>query len=303
MNIVGKLKKHGALGSARIAANLAAAKVRNAQYAYYKWSVRKAPRYSSPTMPEFAQIERSLREEGIEVYDYVPRIEDFAVFQAANYFPLDYHGGINGPVWHEKLVEHWLAFDRLGLSGYQPADVYVDVAAGGSPWAKTLRERLGISSFAIDLNVNPAYTHLSFYRAEDATATTFADASVDGMSLQCAYEMFVGDDDINFIKELARILKPGGKAVISPLYMHTHYCAYSSPRYYGKGYSDPVAKEYVFPDVLEVPSSRKYDARELKRRVLDTVVRLGMHYKLLVLRNKADLGKDIYCHFILEISR
>jgi hypothetical protein len=50
-------------------------------------------------------------------------------------------------------------------------------------------------------------------------------------------------------------------------------------------------------------SVRKYDAATLKRRVLDRVAALGMDYRLLALRNKAELGRDIYCHFILEITR
>jgi hypothetical protein len=100
-----------------------------------------------------------------------------------------------------------------------------------------------------------------------------------------------------------RILKPGGKVIIVPLYMHTHYCAYSTPEYYGKGYSDSAAKEYVRLDCFGVPSSRKYDGRMLQARVLDPIERLGMHYQLLALCNKADMGKNIYCHFILEIIR
>jgi ubiquinone/menaquinone biosynthesis C-methylase UbiE len=57
--------------------------------------------------------------------------------------------------------------------------------------------------------------------------------------------MFMGADDTNLLKEMARILKPGGKVVILPLYLHTQYCAYSTPEYFGKGYSDLTAREYI----------------------------------------------------------
>ena len=120
--------------------------------------------------------------------------------------------------------------------------------------------------------------------------------------MHCAYEMFTGDDDKGLLNEMARILKPGGKVVIVPLYMHTHYCSYSTPEYYGKGYSCQ-AKEYVRVDCFGVPSSRKYDAKQLKERVLDRIQSLGMRYKLLVLRNKAEVGTGIYCHFILEVYK
>ena len=187
---------------------------------------------------------------------------------------------------------------------YGPAEAYVDVAAAGSPWAKTLRERKQIDAYAIDLcEVSDAYRDLPYYRVENATATSFADASITGVSLHCAYEMFMGQDDTRLIAELARILKPGGKAVILPLYMHTHYCAYSTPEYFGKGYSDPLAKEYVRLDCSGVPSSRKYDAAKLKERVLDPILAAGLKYQLLALRNKSEFGQNIYCHFILEIEK
>ena len=177
---------------------------------------------------ELAAIEQDLHGLGIPVADYAPP-DRFAQFQAEQWFPPNYHGGRASGVWDEKLLEHWIAGERLGLAEFGADDVYVDVAAAGSPWAKTLRERRGLSAFAIDLApVAEAYRDLPYYRTENATQTGFADCSVRGVSLHCAYEMFMGDDDTRLIGELARILQPGGKAVILPLYMHTQYCAYAT---------------------------------------------------------------------------
>ena len=225
-------------------------------------------------------------------------------FQTQNWFPKDYHGGIKSGVWDEKLLEHWIASEVIGLMKYNKSDIYVDVAAAGSPWAQVLRDRKGISAYAINLDeITSTYRSLYYYRVENATKTTFTDNNVMGMSLQCAYEMFMGEDDMLFIQEAARILKPGGKVVILPLYTHTHYCSASTPDYYGKGCCDPNAKEYIWQDHLGIPSARHYDAETLKLRVLDTIESLGMHYKLFALRNKSELGNNIYCHFILEITR
>ena len=148
-----------------------------------------------------------------------------------------------------------------------------------------------------------AIWHLPYYRQEDATQTSFENASVRGISLHCAYEMFLGEDDSRFINEVARILRPGGKVVILPLYMHTHHCAYSTPEYFGKGYADPTAMEYIRLDCTGIHSSRKYDAITLKRRILDPITSLGLGYKVLALRNKAELANNIYCHFIMEIVK
>lgn len=45
----------------------------------------------------------------------------------------------------------WIAGERLCLAEFGADDVYVDVAAASSPWAKALRERRGVNAFAIDL--------------------------------------------------------------------------------------------------------------------------------------------------------
>jgi len=271
---------------------------------YTEWRFRNAPIYTNPTTADLESIERDLTKLGVTIQDYNPSPESFKAFQTENWFPIDYHGGMTSGVWDEKLLEHWIASDRLELMYFGPNDIYVDVAAANSPWVKNLRNRKEIPAFAIDINkVGLPYRHLDYYRREDATNTNFKKASVMGASLHCAFEMFMKDDDTRLIKEAARILRPGSKLVVLPLYMHTHYCAYATPEYYGKGYSDPVAVEYIRMDCSGVPSSRKYDATTLKRRILDQIESLSMSYELLAVRNKPALGCNIYCHFILEIKR
>lgn len=269
-----------------------------------RWRLRAAPRYVNPTPEELSAIEEDLRSHGVAVECFSPHPSGFHEFVEEAWFPENYHGGRTEGVWDEKHLEHWISSELLGLSEFQTDDIYVDVAACTSPWVKSLRERLKLSAFAIDLQpASPDYSSLPYYRVENATHTSFASNSVRGASLHCAYEMFMGDDDKGLIKELARILKPGGKAVILPLYMHTHYCAYSTPEYFGKGFSDLAAKEYMRSDCYGVPSSRKYDAKEFKNRVVSPLLSSGLKYRLLALRNKEALGAKIYCHFILEIEK
>lgn len=298
---IDQLRKHGVVGSLRKLIGLMLSKVQNI---YFLWRVRNESRYQNATIEELVLIEKELIAAGVMIHDYSPPPALFKTFQAACYFPSDYHGGVDSPFWDEKLLEHWISANLLGLFSYQPADIYVDIAACSSPWAKILRERLNITAFAIDLDAPPpVYMDAEYYKCEDAVSTTFADASIKGASLQCAFEMFMRDDDTNLLRELARILKPGGKAVITPLYMHTHYCAYASPKYYCKGYSDPLAREYVYTDWDGIRSSRFYDVNQFIKRVLKPIEDLGMQYKLLALRNKDKLGQGIYCHFVLECTK
>ena len=276
--------------------------INKSKYQFYKRYHKNVQQYRPPTPAELDTIEHDLCNLGIEVQKLRVEPNKFSKFKSSFKFPTDYHGGIAGGVWEEKLFEHFLAYE-LAIKKANAGDIYVDVAACSSPWAFMLREQKGINAYAIDLNVSNRYQQYDYYLAQDATDTSFEDESISSASLQCAFEMFKDDDDINLIKELSRILRPGGRAIVSPLYMHTHYCSYSSPEYWGKHYSDPEAKEYIRTDIHNVPSSRKYNAKKLKERVLDTLHLHGMDYKLYRIENKAEIDSSIYCHFVLEIIK
>lgn len=301
MKIIDKFKQYGLIGFSKLCL-LFAHKLLSRKY--YLFIYRNASRYQNPNIEELRFIENVLVALGVNVESYGPHPDQFKDFLQKQWFPAYYHGGYEGGVWDEKLLEHWISSELLCLHEFEPADIYVDVAAASSPWAKILRDKLGFTAFAIDLGAVPdEYRGIEYYRQEDATNTSFQSDSVRGISLHCAYEMFSRDDDILLIAEISRILRPGGKAVILPLYMHTHYCSYSSPEYFGKSYCDPNAHEYIHVDCWGIPSSRKYDAINLKSRVLDAIDKHGMKYRLRVLRNKNDFGKNVYCHFILEIEK
>jgi len=177
---------------------------------YHKYRCRNAPTYANPTSDELALIERELLALNISIENYTPSPASFNEFKVDNWFPLDYHGGQYSGVWDEKLLEHWLSCDRLGLMNYAKDEIFVDVAAASSPWAEMLRTRKGLLAFAVDLfEIGTAYKNLSYYRIEDATQTSFHAATVQGLALHCAFEMFMGEDDTRLIAEAARILKPG----------------------------------------------------------------------------------------------
>lgn len=193
----------------------------------------------------------------------------------------------------------------LGFDNKKGVQYYIDIAASGSPWAKIIREvnKERILSYAIDLDIPTKFAQYDYYIQMDATKTNFDDSSIDGASLQCAFEMFIKDTDINLIRELKRILKPGGKAIILPLYMHTHACHYTSPEFFGKGFGDSDSKEYIRWDIWGIKASRKYEAYKLKNRILDLISSLGMKYKIYVLKNKHEIHEGIYLHFILEVEK
>jgi hypothetical protein len=298
MKLVRVLKRRGIIGTLSHASRILSQKS-----GWEEFRFRKVEKFKNPNEQELQEIEMQLLRLGIRVEDFYIDPMAFDAFQRENHFPADYHGGRDGGVWEEKLLEHFISAELLSLNRFNSNDIYVDIAAGSSPWVHHLRNQLGLNAYAIDLNIDKKFQEFSYYRKENAAALNFPDASIRAASLHCAYEMFLGQDDIDFIKEISRVLVPGGKVIIIPLYMHTHYCSYSTPEFWGKGCSDLGAKEYVKMECYGVPSSRKYDAEYLQRRVLGPAAQVGLSFRLLALRNKAQLGQGIYCHFILELTR
>ena len=138
MNIFSKILRHGLLGSIRIGFGLSWRKLRPF---YYQYRFSSVANFVSPTMEELSAIEEDLQAHDIMIQNFTPSHSDFEKFQTEAWFPPDYHGGRTKGVWDEKLLEHWLASDLLGLDDYSSDDIYIDVAAGSSPLSKAFINR------------------------------------------------------------------------------------------------------------------------------------------------------------------
>lgn len=261
-----------------------------------------APQYAAPTAAQLRDIEQALRGLGMPVADYRADPAAFARFKQRLAFPADYHGGPGSGVYEEKLLEHFIAWDLLSLQSHAASQPYVDIAGASSPWARLLRAQ-GLDAWSIDLAPHPSLAGLPYYLKGDATASPFEAGSVGSASLQCAYEMFAGDADTRLLVDLARILKPGGRVVIAPLYMHLQACYYQSPEHHGRDVGDAGAARYVRRDAWDVAASRKYSAATLLQRVWNPALAAGLQPGLLALRNGADFGPGIYLHFILTLAK
>ena len=298
MNLIKKITNYGLLRAIKDSGDYFKRKS-----GYLDLKYRNIDKYKNPTDNDLKIIEENFRILKFNIESLEICKDNFDKFKKENWFPEDYHGGIDSAVYDEKLLEHFISHEILGIKHFVKDDIYIDFGSAHSPWVNQLREKYEIQSYAIDLEIPPEFDDYDNYIASDACHTDFKDNSVKAASAHCSFEMFNNNDDIDFICELARILKPGGKAVIVPLYTHTHYCSYSTPSHFGKGFSDKDAIEYIRLDIDNIPSSRKYDSHKLKERILDTAHHLGLTYKIYVLRNKKEIGNNIYCHFILEISK
>jgi SAM-dependent methyltransferase len=113
----------------------------------------------------------------------------------------------------KKALEHFIAFTQLDLG---PGQTYVDIGSEGSPYPRLFR-RIGVWAFSQDLAYRPG-VH-GWRIGSSADRLPLDERSVDRISLQCAFEHFEGSADGGFIRELSRVLRPGGRCVIVPLYL------------------------------------------------------------------------------------
>ena len=229
----------------------------------------------------------------VDVEDFVAWLEDFRDIYDS-YSPL-------GDVAIEKCLEHYLSFKVLQL---QQGQVYIDIAASASSWADCLRER-GAEAYSLDLKY-PEGIHGNRIGA-NAAATGLPAGSVDAMSLQCAFETFKGDFDKLFIRESNRILRDGGKVVITPLYLDTQHFILSGKNVdISEAPLDEGAIRVWREDDYDEDFSRHYSPEALASRISSDLE--GMSAKVLYIDNLDRLrerfpGQRIYCDFTLYLAK
>ncbi len=118
------------------------------------------------------------------------------------------------------------------------------------------------------------------YIGGDVCAIDLPDASVSKISCHHSFEHFHGKKDIGFIRELGRLLKHGGEAVVLPLFLSGNYFETWNK---STGYKfDPLA-ETLLDETATLPGSentgffaRVYDEEALQRRGLAVAERAGL---------------------------
>lgn len=214
-----------------------------------------------------------------------------------------YHKSYNAR-YHRKIMEYFFACKLLGMDGWDKNNIYIDVGAASSPFVRYLRENKGMEAYAVDLDEGK-YSGLSYYIKEDATDMHFQDCEVTGISLQSAFEMFVGKADTEFIREAARVLRIGGKVIISPLYMHREYLSTVSPNWYHSGTADKDSVECIRTDCRgAIPLARFYNAKALNERVLIPAKKYGMVPIIYTLpQDLVEKDGFVYLKFILVLEK
>ena len=242
------------------------------------------------------RIEGRLLSLGLNVRHYEVDVGDYRRYVTAaryvedfpNYYPF------NRP---EKALEHYLAARLLEL---HDQDVYIDVASEHSPAPDIYGRLFGVRSYRQDQAYSPGAG--ADVISGDAAHMPVPDGFVTKMALHCSFEHFEGDADIGFLREAARVLRPGGAVCIVPLYLFEEYAIQTDPEV-------AVRAGVVFEEDATVYCARGwgnrharfYDPERLATRVYGNLS--GMAVMIYVISGAAQVDPPCYVRFALLIQK
>jgi hypothetical protein len=241
------------------------------ELAYFQIREPKRKGYPLFLADSVNKITHNLIESGFAIENYEIQVKDYhKYFQLAKYtekFPEYYP--FNLP---EKSLEHFIAAQLLELN---EKDTYIDIASEGSPAPAIYKDLFGTKTFRQDISYSSGF-HGDFIGG-CATNMPIPDNFATKIALHCSFEHLEGDADIGFIREAARVLKPGGSICIVPLYLAQEYSIVTDP-------VTAVSQNVAFENKsvvccvkgLRNRFGRFYDPGTLKSRIKDNLENLKL---------------------------
>ncbi|NNC37505.1 MAG: class I SAM-dependent methyltransferase [Hyphomonadaceae bacterium] len=172
----------------------------------------------------------------------------------------------------------------------------VDIGAAYDGFAQTLcafSEKLEIT--LVDLAFPPGlrnkHKQIKQLGADAGDMNQIATGSVDLVCVHNAFEHFASDSDMRCIREIERILRPGGKALITPFFFAAKHSVTINPAAcFLFGNTDELT-QYVREELNETggrldfnnnivsPYARRYDLETTQKRILATAKNMSVMLK------------------------
>jgi SAM-dependent methyltransferase len=248
---------------------------------------------------DFAKIRARLKEAGLPPVPYVVDRANFEAFRSAARYGLRpyYEYGLQANAM-EKYLEHYVSMQLLAL-GKDQSHVYIDLTADDSPMTEIVAELYGVRAFRQNVTYPPGVRGNSI--GGDIWKLPLPDGFATRLTLHCSFEYLEGDRDVRFLREATRILQPGGRLCILPLYLADTYQILTNPLLDLRGLVfEADAAVYCGQD-LGVRHARYYDVLHLMTRVAANRASLGM--TLYEITNAREIHKDCHLRYALLFQK
>jgi hypothetical protein len=205
------------------------------------------------------------------------------------------------PLW-EKIPQYYFTWKHLEHLLTREDTVYVDIASTrASPYFEVLRLLARTRKLYRQDLVFPAGLHGDRIGGS-AAELPLEPHSVDAMTLHCSFEHFEGDADTGFIREVGRVLRPGGRVCLVPLYLGEYAFINSDPAWGFDIKPDPGTPIHLFPRWGE-RHGRFYSVDTFRERVYAPALAAGLTAKVVHFPNVLDLSPSCYTHFGLLLDK
>jgi SAM-dependent methyltransferase len=237
---------------------------------------------------------------GVERQDLALDGEAYREHVATVAYPRYYAAGpvAQGGAREKKLLEYFVS---LVVLKPQAKDVVIDVASEYSIFPDVLRQLVGATVYRQDL-IYPAGVkgdRIGGSAVDMPIPAAFADQLV----LHNAFEHFEGSADTDFIREAWRVLKPGGRLCILPLYMSDQHSIFTDPLVDRRGIAWDTGARVIETPWFHNRFGRFYDAEALQRRVLAPAREAGFRVTIVHVVNVRQVVPESRLHFCLLLTK
>lgn len=240
------------------------------------------------------KVVSGLKSVGVKPVDFRVDLEKYKKYlEAAEYFSR--HPKYYGTFIHEKSLEHFIAAELLGLKA---SDTYIDIASANSPVPEIYGRLFGCKAYRQDLHYPEGLNGDTI--GGSAAKMPVPDGFADKMALHCSLEHFEGNSDMEFIKELGRVLKKGGKCCVVPFYLFDRYAIQTDPSAHSSVEFEKDAVVFCERG-WDNRHGRFYDPAHFKGRILSNLK--GLECTVYRIVNFKDIDKSCYARFALLIEK
>lgn len=208
-----------------------------------------------------------------------------------------------GDFRHKKFTEFFVTFSLLEPG---PHDVVMDAGAGSQGYLSFVESKQRIlQDVAISLKTRRRLRGVDFVQC-DAGNISVQDRTVDKISCHHSFEHFRGDSDTGFIREVQRILKPGGRCCIVTIFIADNYVEITDSPSFDLKFDERSKRVIDLTATIAGGEfsgnyARVYDLEAFQRRVLDHIDKTRFRASLFELRVGEQLWPDLSlpCHLTI----